>query len=79
MGAIKEHLPAARACVASASGPSRVSMTFGSDGPVVRVDVTGAAAGDATMTKCLKTTLGKARVTPFADATYSAAVNVRPE
>ena len=31
------------------------------------------------MTKCLKSALGKAHVTPFAQPTYLAAVNVRPE
>ena len=34
MSALQEQLPSARACVASASGPSRVNVTFGSEGRV---------------------------------------------
>jgi hypothetical protein len=79
MSALQAQLPSARSCVASAGGPSKVRVTFGSEGNVTSVDVSGAAQGDAKMSKCLQKALGKARVPAFADESYSAAVNVRPE
>jgi hypothetical protein len=77
--ALQAQLPAARGCVASASGPSKVRVTFASEGNVSSVDVSGAAESAPAMVKCLKSAMGKAHVPPFGQPTYSAAVNVRPE
>jgi hypothetical protein len=56
---------------------SKATITFASSGAVQSVLVTGAAAGKPAEA-CIKTALGKAKVPPFAQPTYSASVTVRP-
>ena len=77
-GAIGTVMPAARACVASGSPMSRATITFQSDGSVKSVSVTGFAAGKPEEA-CIKTALSKAKVDPFAEATYPMTVSVRAE
>jgi hypothetical protein len=76
--ALTEALPSAKSCVASMSDASRALVTFGSDGNVHKVDVSGPAASDAKASRCLKTAFGRAHVPPFSASTYSAGVTVRP-
>ena len=57
---------------------SRASVTFGSEGNVQSVNVTGPAASDPGAVKCMKAAFAKARVPPFSDPSYSAGVTVRP-
>ena len=51
-------------------------MTFQSDGSVQSVSVSGGAAGKAAE-GCIRAALVKARVQPFAQATYSASTTIR--
>jgi hypothetical protein len=76
-GALGAVLPAARACLGPDDPVSRAQVVFGSNGSVESVNVSGAAAGKPAEA-CIKTALGKAKVQPFAQATYSATVTVRP-
>jgi hypothetical protein len=55
-----------------------VSVTFASSGAVQRVEVSGTAASDAGMSRCLKGAFGKAKVPPFSDPTYNIGATVRP-
>jgi hypothetical protein len=75
--ALTAALPSARACL-SGSDPSHARITFGSDGNVRSVELTGPAAGDAHATSCVRSAFGHAHVPPFGDSTYSAGVTVRP-
>ncbi len=76
-GALGAALPDARGCLNEDDGVSRARVVFGSDGAVQSVSITGFAAGKP-VEACIKTALGKARVSPFAEATYGATVTVRP-
>jgi hypothetical protein len=76
-GAIGAALPSARACLKPDEPVSRASITFGSNGSVSSVVVTGNAAGKPAEA-CIKAALGKAKVPAFAMPTYSANVTVRP-
>ncbi len=76
-GAIGAALPAARACLKQDEPVSRAAVTFGSNGSVQSVIVTGNAAGKPAE-GCIKAALGKAKVPAFAMPTYSANVTVRP-
>lgn len=76
-GAIGAALPSARACLKPDEPVSRASITFGSNGSVQSVVVTGNAAGKPAEA-CIKAALGKAKVPSFAMPTYSANVTVRP-
>jgi hypothetical protein len=77
-GAIGNVMPAARACIASGSPMSRATITFQSDGSVKSVSVTGFAAGKPEEA-CIKGALSKAKVDPFAEATYPMTVSVRAD
>jgi hypothetical protein len=76
-GAIGANLPGARACLKPDDPVSRATITFGSAGTVTSVTVSGGAAGKPAEA-CIKNALGKAKVPPFAQPTYSANVTVRP-
>jgi hypothetical protein len=75
-GAIGAVLPGARACLGPDDPVSRASITFTSAGTVQNVSVTGGAAGKPAE-GCIKGALGKAKVAPFAEATYTANITVR--
>jgi hypothetical protein len=76
--ALTGALPAARACLASGADPSHARVTFGSDGNVRTVELTGPAASDPKATSCVRSAFGRAHLPPFAQSTYSAGVTVRP-
>ena len=75
-GAIGAVLPGARQCLGPDDPVSRASITFGSAGTVSSVSVSGGAAGKPAE-GCIKAALGKAKVAPFAEATYTANITVR--
>ena len=75
-GAIGAVLPNARQCLGPDDPVSRASITFTSAGTVQNVNVTGGAAGKPAE-GCIKGALGKAKVAPFAEATYTANITVR--
>ncbi len=60
------------------SDPSRALVTFGSDGNVHKVDVSGPAGSDAKASQCLRSAFNHAHVPPFSASTYAAGVTVRP-
>ncbi len=76
-GALGSALPAARGCLKPDDPVSRAAVTFGSNGSVQSVVVSGSAAGKPAEA-CIKSALGKAKVPAFAMPTYSANVTVRP-
>ena len=75
-GAIGAVLPNARGCLGPDDPVSRASITFTSAGTVQSVNVTGGAAGKPAEA-CIKGALGKAKVAPFAEPTYTANITVR--
>lgn len=75
--AIRAVMGAAKACVAGAPEPTTASVTFSSSGSVQSVSVGGWAAANG-KGGCVKSALQGARVSPFAKATYTVPVNVRP-
>ncbi|MEO6420643.1 MAG: hypothetical protein ABIP39_14620, partial [Polyangiaceae bacterium] len=76
-GAIGAVLQNARQCLGPDDPISKANVAFGSSGAVTTVTVTGHAAGTPAEA-CIKTAFSKAKVNPFAEATYSANVTVRP-
>ena len=76
LGAIGLVMGGARACVPADSPVSRATITFQSDGTVKSVSVTGFAAGKPAEA-CIKGALSKAKVDPFAEATYPMTVSIR--
>lgn len=78
--ALRPGMTAARKCVAGA-GPddevSRVSITFGSDGYVKSVTVTGWAEANG-KAECIKSALQRAFVGPFWKPSISMTYAVRP-
>lgn len=75
-GAIGAVLSGARACLGPDDPVSRASITFTSAGTVQGVSVSGGAAGKPAEA-CIKAALGKAKVAPFAEPTYTANITVR--
>ncbi|MBX3187568.1 MAG: hypothetical protein KF819_11160 [Labilithrix sp.] len=75
-GALGAVLPGARACLGPDDPISRASITFGSAGNVQSVSVSGGAAGKPAEA-CIKGALMKAKLTPFAEPTYTANITVR--
>ncbi|MBK7581021.1 MAG: hypothetical protein IPI67_12510 [Myxococcales bacterium] len=75
--AIGSVMGSARACVAGQDEASRATITFGADGRVKSVGVSGKAAGTPAEA-CIKAALGKARVQPFARPSFSVGSAVRP-
>jgi hypothetical protein len=76
-GALGAALPGARACLGADDPISHATVTFQSDGSVQGVAVSGGAAGKPAEA-CIRSALGKARVTPFAQPTFTASTTVRP-
>jgi hypothetical protein len=76
-GALGAALPGARACLGADDPISHVTVTFKSDGSVQSVAVSGGAAGKPAEA-CIRSALSKARVTPFAQPTFTASTTVRP-
>ena len=75
-GALGAVLGAARACVQPDDAVSRATVTFASAGNVTSVSVSGGAAGKPAE-GCIKAALMKAKVSPFAEASYSTPVTIR--
>jgi len=75
-GAIGAVLPGARACLGPDDPVSRATITFTSAGSVQSVNVSGGAAGKPAE-GCIKAALSKAKVAPFAEATYTAPITIR--
>lgn len=75
-GALGAVLPEARRCLGPDDPISRASVVFGSNGTVQSVSVSGGAVGKPAEA-CIKGALMKAKVAPFAEATYSAPVTIR--
>jgi hypothetical protein len=73
---LKGVLPAARACLAGDDAPARAVVTFASSGAVSNVQVSGAGPGVAA---CIKASIAKAKLAPFAQPTYTATLSVRPD
>ncbi|MFZ5894423.1 MAG: hypothetical protein ACOY0T_25400 [Myxococcota bacterium] len=74
--AVGSVMGAARACVAGGVA-SPAQITFGSDGTVSSVSVSGPAAGTPAAS-CIEAALKRARVAPFTNPTFSLGVWVRP-
>jgi hypothetical protein len=77
--ALTSALPAARGCLASGAEPSHARVTFGSNGNVQSVEVTGPAGSNPKATSCLRAAFGRAHVPAFAQNNYAAGVTVRPQ
>lgn len=75
--AIGSVMGSARSCVAGSSTAVPAQVTFGSDGSVTGVSVSGAAAGTPAAS-CIESALKRARVAPFATPSFSLMVWVRP-
>jgi hypothetical protein len=75
-GAIGAVLRNARECLGPDDPVSHANVVFVSDGTVQSVSVTGAAAGKPAEA-CIKAQLGKAKVGPFAEPSYSTRITVR--
>lgn len=75
-GALGAVLPGARACLGPDDPISRAAVIFNSGGTVQSVSVSGNAAGKPAEA-CIKGALMKAKVQPFAEATYTAPVTIR--
>lgn len=75
-GAIGAVLSQARACVGPDDPVSRAAIVFSSGGAVQQVRVSGHAAGKPAEA-CIKAALGKAKLTPFAEPTYTANITIR--
>jgi hypothetical protein len=75
--AIRAVMPSVKACVAGADDVSRAQVTFGSNGNVTSVSVTGWAASHGA-TGCIKAALQGANVGPFAKSTFTTGFPIRP-
>jgi hypothetical protein len=64
----------ARTCLDGASSPARVSLTFGSDGKVQSVEVSGAGSA----ADCIKKAFLRANVGPFRRTSFSFPTTVSP-
>ena len=76
-GALGTALPSARACLEPDDPISHATVTFQSDGSVGSVTVTGGAAGKPAEA-CIRSALSKARVSPFAQPSFSVPATIRP-
>jgi hypothetical protein len=68
---------AARGCVAGMEAPSRASVTFGPNGRVSGVSVSGAASGKPAAA-CIQSALSSARVPPFTKSSFTVGLSLRP-
>ena len=76
-GAIGAVMGNAKACLGADDPVSHANVVFQSDGTVKSVSISGFAAGKP-QEACIKSALSKAKVDPFAEASYSIPVSVRP-
>ncbi|HEY8087650.1 MAG TPA: hypothetical protein VIF09_07395 [Polyangiaceae bacterium] len=76
-GALGAALPSARSCLGPDDPISRATITFASDGSVQNVSISGGAAGKPAEA-CIRSALSRARVSPFAQPTFTASTTVRP-
>lgn len=76
-GALRPSLLEAKQCLGPDDPVSRASVVFESTGKVQSVSISGAAAGTKAE-GCIKNALMKTRVSPFADASYTTPVTIRP-
>jgi hypothetical protein len=76
-GGIGNVMSEARACLGLDDPVSYAAITFESGGSVSGVAVSGFAAGKPAEA-CIKAALGKAKVPPFAQPSYTQKVTVRP-
>lgn len=74
--AIGSVMSSARACVAGGTA-APAQLTFGSDGSVSSVSVSGSAAGTPAAS-CIEAALKRARVAPFTNQSFSLNIWVRP-
>lgn len=77
LAAVGRVMGGAKACVAGHSAPSNATITFGSNGKVQSVAISGPAAGTAAES-CIRSALSGARVAPFAKPTFTVRVPIRP-
>jgi hypothetical protein len=75
--AVGSVMGGAKACVAGADDVSRAQITFGSNGSVQNVSVTGWAANNG-QSGCVKSALKGASVGPFSQPTFTVGVTIRP-
>jgi hypothetical protein len=76
IGALGAVMPNARACLDADDAVSRATVTFASDGTVKNVAVNGGAKGKPAEA-CIKGALSHAKVSPFAEESYTTTVTVR--
>lgn len=76
IGALGAVLPQARNCIGPDDPISRAMVTFGSNGAVQSVTVSGGAVGKPAE-GCIKGALSKAKVAPFAEPQFVAPVTIR--
>jgi hypothetical protein len=75
--ALQANNRAAKACVKGQEAPSRASITFGSDGKVQSISVSGPAVGTPAE-ECIKQALQKGNVGPFAKPSFTQSILIRP-
>jgi hypothetical protein len=76
--ALATQLGSAKACLHDGQGASRANVTFGSDGRVQSVAVSGPAAGTPAEA-CIRGALSRATLAPFSRPTFSVAFTIRPD
>jgi len=75
--ALAAQLATAKACVEGDEAPSHASLTFGPDGKVRSVTVSGPAAGTPAE-DCIRSSLLRANVGPFSRPTFIVGLTLRP-
>jgi hypothetical protein len=75
--ALASQLGAAKACVEDHDAPSRATLTFGSDGSVRSVSISGPAAGTPAE-DCIRSALQKTTLSPFSRPTFVVGLPIRP-
>ncbi|MEJ7728971.1 MAG: hypothetical protein WKG00_07140 [Polyangiaceae bacterium] len=75
--AVGSVMGAAKGCVGGADDVSRAQITFGSNGSVKSVSVTGWAAANGA-TGCVKSALQSANVGAFSKPSFTVGVTIRP-
>jgi len=75
--ALQANNRAAKACVKGQEAPSRASLTFGSDGKVQSIAVSGPAVGTPAE-ECIKQALQKVSVGPFSKPSFTQSILIRP-
>jgi predicted component of type VI protein secretion system len=77
LGALGAVRGAVKACIEDTDKPTRISVTFQSDGSVRSVVVSGGAAGKPAEA-CVQAAVKKARVAPFMQDSFSTSFSVSP-